>query len=55
MKVLVTNFLAKVAQISGDSLGLFENINIKVNTPAASIGDTFGLTLAIFNSIVWSH
>ena len=38
----MTNFLAKVAKIFGDSLGFFEILRFQVNTVVVTIWATFG-------------
>ena len=54
-KFLATKFLAKEAQMIGNSMGYFEKPYSYLKTALATFSATLGKTRATFYSNIWSH
>ena len=55
LKFLATNFITKVAQISGKLFGFLKSTTFKVKTVCSTFLATLWGNWATFNSTIWSH
>ena len=55
LKLFATKFLAKEAQMIGNSMGFFEKPYSYVKTALATFWSTLGKTRATFYTNIWSH